>query len=307
MKKKVNSQQIVAGILATTFLVESCTKYQDIYYSPLPVPDINKKYNSLQSPFSVLSIPVTKEEREYLAFVNYLLGDIINNPQIAEDFMNEPERYALEAGFNDLKINLEDNLIRMIVTIADQEIRDAVINKDITRFLQLCQEKNIINNFDISNSPIIKEIIEKNPDISQFLATSSMGTLDRASFIALAVAVIAGVAVFIWAVAVTHDATVNVAVAATAVETVAAISHVTITKGFYNISQELNVNDLVLELWNIHGGDSEQTYILTSEYIEIQIESAINALKQAYPQKFAQINDDDFKQFLALNIQKIIE
>jgi hypothetical protein len=300
MKKKVNLQQIVAGALATTFLVESCTKY-DLYYESGSVPDINQTYNSsLHSPFSVLSIPITVEEKNYLLFINYLLEEILINPQKAQEFMNAPNSYALAAGFKDIKLDLNDNLLQCIIAISDTEIRDAVINKDITKFIKLCKEKNIIKNFDIANSPIIKGILAKNLDIDQFLEG------EKTSFVAFAVAVVVGVAVFIWAVAVTHVATTNVAVAVTAFETVAALSHVTIGvahDNFYNYLQD----KFFLQLWEINGGNSEQTYALLSEYAESQVNSTIKALKQTYPEKFENVNDEDLKQFLALNVQKLLE
>ena len=223
---------------------------------------------------------------------------------------------------------MEDNLIQLIVTISDTDIRAAAVNNDITKFLQLCTEKGIIKNFDLENSPMIKKIIEKNPDIMQFVAKSPIYTDSKSAsvtsstmqfvtrapveegLVAVAVAVVAGVAVFIWAVAVTHVATVNVAVAATVVETVAAVSHVTVTSGSRgiteNIFQDSNQDPFVLQLWNLNGGDRKKTYALLSEYTERKILSVIEALKQTYPEKFKNINDDDLRQFLALNVQNLL-
>jgi hypothetical protein len=84
----------------------------------------------------------------------------------------------------------------------------------------------------------------------------------------------------------------------------AAIS--TVHKAIGNISPYPS-HEFVLQLWEFHGGNPYQTYILLSEYQEQQINSLIEALQETFPEKFEGVDIDNFKQFLALNVQKNLE
>jgi anti-sigma-K factor RskA len=133
-----------------------------------------------------------------------------------------------------------------------------------------------------------------------------MVTNREASAVAIIVTVAIIVAVFTVAAVATKVVAVAATVAVAAIETVAAISHVTVTTGVYSLFEEFN-NQFVLQLWNICGGDPNQTYILLSQYIEDQIQLVVEALKKTYPDQFGKVNDDDLRQFIALNVQKLLE
>jgi hypothetical protein len=295
MKKKPNFQQVIAGTLATAILAQSCTKYPDLYYDPSTVPNINQNniYNSPTYPFSSISISLTLEEKEYLDFVSYLLDDILKNSQNAETFINDPNGYAIEAGYNNLELDINnDDLLKFIIALSDNEIRDAVKNNNITKFLQLCKQKNIIGNFNITNNSVIKKILEKNPNISHFF--DDMPFANKAAFKDANTAVLIHVAVAIGAV-----------VAAVVVVFVAAV----VIAAAHEDEEYRNLgNDqIALQLWKFNGGDNNRTYALISEYTEMQITSIIETLRQNYPEQFSDINDDDLKQLIALNIQKFLE
>ena len=49
------------------------------------------------------------------------------------------------------------------------------------------------------------------------------------------------------------------------------------------------------------------TYNLVSEYTEMQITSAVESLKRSYPEQFSNINEEEFKQLVTLNLQKLLE
>jgi len=120
--------------------------------------------------------------------------------------------------------------------------------------------------------------------------------------IAFAAAFFVGVAVAVWAVAVTHLAFGNFTVAATVFA--AAAAKATITIG--SISPDPS-HEFILQLWGFHGGDIDQTYVRLSACVEDQINSVIEALQEHFPEKFEGANLDNIKQFLALNVQKSLE
>jgi hypothetical protein len=280
-KKSVPLKKIVAGTLATTVMFESCVKDYGVYYSTSSVQDINQMYKALayEYPFTVCNVPISGETKNYLDFANYLLVDILIDQESAARFMKNPDAYVEKP----MVLNMEDDgLLRIIVALADNEIREAVLNNNISEFLRLCKAKDVFKS-GTSISPAALRELGVNTEL-QALINSTLGG-DVSNFvIPVFVLVFAAVAVAI-----------DVAVA---VETsVAGKSCI-----FPDPSHEF-----VLQLWGFHGGKPDQTYVLLSEAQEQQVNSLIEALQQNYPEKFKDINKDNIKQFMALNIQKSLE
>jgi len=288
--KKVNLKKVVAGTLATTIFLESTALNYSVYFADSSIDEINKKYMNLNQeyPFTVLNIPISVEAKNYLDFVNYLLVDILTDTTSATRFLENPNFYVQEAGFEPMALNMEeDGLFQMILNLADTEIREAILNNDISEFLRLCKEKDVFKSIAPKDAPPFDiDIIKLPPDIKEII-NPIMGE----AAVAVVVAAVAVVVAYFTAVA-----AATVFVAATKVKVL----------GISNISLAPS-HEFVLQLWGFHGGDPSQTYVITSEIQEQQINSIIEALQQNFPEKLEGVNIDNIKQFLALNIQKCTE
>jgi len=282
--KKVSLKKIVAGTLATTVLFDSCVKDYGAYYADSSVQDINQRYKNLgeEYPFTVCIIPITAEEKNYLGFVNYLLVDILKDQKNAVRFTKNPDFYVREAGFKPMVLNLEDDaLLKIVVSLADNEIREAVINNDVAHFLRLCKEKQVFtgNGTSIGLSgftPEMQVAINSMLGGGEFVGNSCL-------LVEIAVAVVGVVflAVVYYKVAGKKDVTVM---------------------GMTTISPD-PAHELALQLWYFNGGNPDQTYVLLSGYEEQQINLVIEALQQNFPEKLAGVNVDNLKQLIALNLR----
>jgi len=286
--KKVNLTKIVAGTLATTALLESCVKEDyGVYYSSSSVQDINKSYKNLSDeyPYAVLNIPITAEGKNYLDFVNYLLVDILRDPQNAVRFTENSASYVAEAGFGTMAVKMEDDdLLRMVVALADNEIRKAALNNDVANFLRLCKEKQVFKSIN-SNGGLFMGL---NPD-----AQVMINAMCKNNGVENVVATIAIAAVVLSTNYCTTDCQFQIIVLASSIVT------------GYVYPQ--HAHEFVLQLWHFNGGNPTQTYVLLSEYEQQQINLTIEALQQTFPEKFENVNIDNLRQLITLNIQKSLK
>jgi len=311
-EKRVGVKQIVAGTLATTFLLESCVKDYGVYYVNQSVPDINKQYKNLD--YECLSIPISAEVKNYLDFVNYLLVDILIDPTSATRFLANPNVYVEEAGFEPIYFNmtegydgmvqLNDGLVQLIVTLADTEIRQAALNNDIAEFLRLCKEKNVFKSIAPGGGgggPIIDNpLLGLSEELQAILNAMFDDGIGNSCF-ALVGAVVTAVFVVV-VVSLLGVVASTVAINSTKVK----VYFESNTSGKSNIFIDSS-HEFILQLWGFYGGNPDQTYVLLSEYEEQQINSVIEALQQHFPEKLEGVNIDNLKQFIALNIQKNLE
>jgi hypothetical protein len=325
MRKSI--QQIVAGTLASSLLFQSCGQG---FFIDEDVIEMNRKlaqnlhksanYNTIAIP---LEMNLSEENLLYLDFLQKLTSDIIDNAQIASEFLNNPAKYLTDNGIVGVDVSLDEGMLKLVTMLADEDICQAIKTNDFKGFLNLCKERNFVSMIKQSDITKINEIIENNKDafiaINQAMAADGSidwDILEGTPFSAIAVAlavllIVVGVGVVMGAIA-THFLGVTalrfgVASDHWIVAQYGWTQHVT-SKGAGTCSNPLpfitNTDPYLLQIWTLKNADFTGTYIMANEYDEMQITDFVTTLYEAYPDAENQISRDKLTQFIALNISK---
>jgi len=304
MKRKPGYKQIISGALATTLLLESCVKDYDLLYVDKSVPDINKNIQKMLKSGSthiLLNIQISEDDRKYFDFINRLTLDILQDRNKAAQFIENPNGYVESSGFSGLIISLDDDLIKLVTSIADIDIYNAIQQNNISEFIRLCKEKNLVTNFQIADIERINKLIEANPSLLSLMDLQN-GDSSVVAFV-IAIAVVAIVAV--WAFVASHLALVNVAGGGTVIVAAAAGTWVWKTWGSDSSTSLINNDPMLLQIWALNGGNSSDTYMMLSEYEQAQMTEFITILEREFPDKLVNVDKEALKQVIALNLKQI--
>lgn len=298
MKRKVDRNQIVSSILASSILLQSCGTV-DWFYDD-DIKSINEN-NQIDQNSIFIDLRIDPKDKEYFEFINKLSLDIINNPSIAEKFAKDPSSYTKKLGYADLKINVEDDLLKLILILGDPEINKAIHKNDIESFISLCKEKKLIKEFDMSDIEKVKKVFDQNPELLELLYSDDAKV---ASAVAFVVAVAVGAVVAVWAVVASHAVLVNAVGGGTVFVAAAAGTWIWNTWGKPEVAQEKSQrNNHIYQAWNLKGGDISKTYILLSELEDQQLSDFIRTLKKEFPNDFENVNIDNLKQVIARSLK----
>ena len=281
----------VAGLVAVGTLAPSCNN--DFLY-------VNQSEES-ENGISAININLSKAERDYLIFLDKLGKDIINSPIIAQEFAKNPQLFVEKYGYYE-KVDIEENMLKLILTLGDEEINAAVKAGDINLVLILMKEKNLLDvnysNLTLSEEQY-KEIfallgIDDEVDFDQYACTLGV--------FACVVLLFVG-AISMAAVGWTAAGVIQVGVVlAYATKTNAGGS---VTKNFDYVHHYANTNFLEhntpLTIWGLKG-DSKNTYIAANMYIEEQVNQLLETLEKIDNRAFDKIPKEQLAQILKLNI-----
>ena len=278
-----------------------------------------QNYNTVAIP---LELNLSEENLAYLNFLNKLSADIIDNPQIAKEFMRSPEKYLAANGIKGMKINFDEGMLRLVMMLADEEICKAIQSNDVNKFFSLCREKNLISTIQKSDIAKIKEIIENNRDVFKAIGNSIKedGSLDWANLdgtdilvgpnvivipVAAAVVLIIGVlaAFFKYGVMANHWLASNTKAINNTVHIEvygAKTTHSGIEMPY------TNPDPYITQIWILKNLDLNSTYVMLNEYDRQQINELVNEIWKIYPEmKDSNIDKEKLQQFIVLNISKL--
>ena len=289
MKRKPGYKQIISGALATTLLLESCVKDYDLLYVDKSVPDINKNIQKMLKSGSthiLLNIQISEDDRKYFDFINRLTLDILQDRNKAAQFIENPNGYVESSGFSGLIISLDDDLIKLVTSIADIDIYNAIQQNNISEFIRLCKEKNLVTNFQIADIERINKLIEANPSLLSLMDLQN----GDSSVVAFVIAIAVGAIVAVWAFVASHLALVNVAGGGTVIVAAAAGTWVWKTWGSDSSTSLINNDPMLLQIWALNGGNSSDTYMMLSEYEQAQMTEFITILEREFPDKLVNVD-----------------
>lgn len=92
-----------------------------------------------------INIELNQENQNYIMFLNKLSIDIINQPKIAQEFAENPQKYIEKYGYNE-KIDLDENMLNYILTLGNKDIQIAIKQNDIETIIRLMREKCLVTN-----------------------------------------------------------------------------------------------------------------------------------------------------------------
>lgn len=285
-----NVTKVVAGIVAASTLTSSCTGflYEDTS-SETTLPDKG---------LSAINLNLSKEEIDYLIFLDKLGKDVIENPIIAQEFVKNPQLFVENYGYNE-KVDLDENLLSLILALADEDINTAVKAGDAKLFLSLLNEKGLLNNESYSKINISED--QKN----ELLGLLGIDQSDYDKYSACTLAFVCLVAVVVGATTLAVALYYAAAGAAAAVGLLAYFKvEVAGVVNKPNISKFLD-NNPALKVWGLKG-DSKNTYVVTDMYLEEKVNDVIEGLEVVDKDVFVKknISKEQFKELLKLNLLK---
>lgn len=92
-----------------------------------------------------IAVSLPDDTGQYLITFQKIADDILNYPELANEFIKDPQQFFHQYGYNG-NISLDDGYIRFLTAYADNEIRDAIKNRDLKSMIRLCREKKIFDN-----------------------------------------------------------------------------------------------------------------------------------------------------------------
>lgn len=285
MKKAKRLLKNVAVVtLVPSILLPSCSEY----FINDDITHINENMNDNQNGAVAIELKLTSDERKLLDFITNLARDIVDNPVIAQQFAKSPEDFAKIYGVEDLQLNFDDAIWKLILALGDEDIHTAVKENNTSLFLSLCDEKGLISALSDSDLSVFHDILNKNPEL---IKTRSSLVLVLAAGIAVVGAGVAGVAIVAGAAA-----------------SLAAAIHDTVT--FWDGSESRSAAQVMnnrapqaYQVWVLKNKDKD-TYVMLSEYQDKLVDECIDALQERFPDEMQTVDLNELRQVIAINLPK---
>lgn len=187
--------------------------------------------------------------------------------------------------------------------MADPDVCEAIQKQDVKQYLSIMKEKGLINDITINDISDLKSSTSIND-----LIDNTDGDALTGLFIP---AVVVGVGLAIWAVAIEYIFAVNAAAAGTVFTVLAAVN--TMYTGSNDEIQESRIYESLLsysaiEVYSIKSLEcsSDDIHVLADAYIEQSVDSTMAYLKDIYPDKFKKYSETALKNAILINIQNSI-
>jgi hypothetical protein len=276
--------RLIGTATITGILGASCKPYSDnqiVISASLPAKGTH-----------AMELDLTKDELDYLRFISKLSDDIVKHPVIAREFAKNPQLFIEKYGYN-ATIDLDENLMKLVLALGDEDINKAINAGDVKMVLKLMENKNLLNDFSNSYSSVnfseeqTKEILTlMGVDIEDIECYSCT----PAVFCVILLAV-----VFLYVGAVTIGAAALVAALGLAlwVETA--------TYGRLNYGSNFLEKNTPLKIWSLKG-NSNDTYIAVDHYIEKQVDRVISIIKSHEESNIKRFDEKKMREFLKLNL-----
>ena len=286
MKKKIT--RIVSGTVSASILTASCNPmaYEDMDQSKKNDEKYMKTRSGTNGASVAIPVKITmdSDNAKYIFFLQNLASDIIKNPSIAREFLKSPSKYLSKYGYNK-SINLDDHLLKVILTLGDNDAIAAINRNDIDDFVKICESKGLYSDQEKrikeeSNTLLLKAL---NNGTEPLKIQNPVAISPIIPFLFIAVAV---VVVVVYAVTETEWDTEE-------------ISH---QQAFDNKIQHLVDYQPYIQAYALREG-WDKTYILVSDYTEKQIEQTTNYVKQTYPEITKNYSDVQIQNVIKLNLK----
>jgi hypothetical protein len=292
--------KVVSGVVATsvvsTNVLVSCTNflYEDMRLVNAELPDKG---------LSAIDIDFSKDDIDYLNFLDKLGNDIIEHPIIAKEFVKNPQLFVEQYGYYN-KVDIEENLLKLILTLGDDDINSAMRVGDVKLTLMLMKEKGLLTADSYTKINISEE--QKN----QILALIGVDEANFDQYGACTVAVVCIAYLFVGVIsmaAAVYTTAVSVNVVAAVVAALGALLAVEVeVYGYVNDLNNSNFldNNTPLKIWGLKG-DTKNTFIAVDMYLEEEVDNIIELLESTDKNVFEKgISKSQLKNVIKLNLVK---
>ena len=289
MEINKNVKKAVIGTVSVSIMASACSPY-------FSQQDDDSLYLETNTSFDLgeVAVPITinlsKEQRDYLLFLQKLSKDIIEQPVIAKEFAKNPELFIQRYGYNE-PVDLDEGMLKMVVALGDEDINRAIKSNDIKLFYNLCKEKNLLRgsktkfNFAEPSYEMIKQLQEHGITLTEEDIQSGIAPVGFISVFEIWVDLIyyqyVGVFTEEYAFAQTEW-------------------WGTVKKSNADLLMEENPT---INIWALKD-HSNDTYIIANEIIENQVDDIMDILKTEEPTILENNNEEDLRNFIKINLYK---
>lgn len=301
---KKNTKKIISGVLATSVMLQSCDP--KIYFYDDEIEDINDSH-SKENNSEIIPIQIIGEESDlkYIQFINMLSLEIINKPDVAKEFISNTDKFLKEKGYEDLDINIDDYLLRIITLFGDEDLNKAIKENDINAYMEQMYAKGYMNELNKSDFDRINRLIEDNPEL--FANLGLIKTKSSLAVVAFTVAAVVAAIVYLGAAVVNYVGAATLAIAAAV-----AVTTLSITGGggstpdpygdpIYSY-KSIRLDDDVLKIWAFKGGNMNKLSILADKQLSLRVDNILKDLNKKNPELMSAQDVENIKQLILLNV-----
>lgn len=285
------------AICGTSLLLSSC----DGYFVDDDMINISQQSEIGEA---AININFSKNEQEYIAFLNKLSYEIIQDPQVAQKFAKDPQKFIERYGYNE-KIDLDENMLRYVLTLGDPDLNAAIKQNDIDKIIHIMKDKNLLTNGynKVKLSPEEISKIKRFYGVKQSNDSNKVSDIDNTqSLVAVFVAL-----VYIF-VGVVEDivAGYNVGVGLNVYAYAALKTKVKVWSESPNvfeksvkaaaIAQNLSLKAISLK------NPSYNIYILADKYMEDFSKELVNGLEKEIPESLQGLSKDELQNIIKYNM-----
>ena len=278
----------VVAITSTSVLLSSC----DGYFINYDFVDETKLPSMWEH---AIEIPLSEKDQKYLEFLDKLGNEILKEPQVAKEFSENPAAYLSKYGYEG-DIDLDENMMRMVLALGDEQINEAIRNNDIAKVVALMEQKGLLNNTYTNLSLTEEQIEEINRLIGLNKETRTNIVDDKYEAVLIAVTAIYAVALFISQAVAVYNAAVGVNVVAGAN---------LITSSNVKVSSAIQTNQMsnvieknyvlkILDLKGIING----TYIAADKYVNNEVRKILDLIRDKHPQVLEKMSEVELENYL---------
>ena len=281
----------VAGTVAASVLASSCSSdfnFDDCYYGP--------HADNLTCGVSFIDLNESNLSTEFLYRLNaiqQIIETVLTDKKEARMFAKNPEEYvdSKELHFN---LSLDEAERRLLLAFSDNDILNAVKERDIERFLSLCSEKGYIGIINEYNKPVdVRSMFKDDEEYESFLklvedingSYLSTRALPGVTVVAVAgylfylgAAVLYAVAGAVTALA---DLLVGVNVGVAINESVSVNEMTYVNSETNSLRSTLNEREQVLKIWTENNGLIASDVFYT-ELIEKQVNMFVEIIEKEF-------------------------
>lgn len=297
MNKKDLFSKGVIGLTASSVIVASCTN-EAVWMDFDESKDTASQFSD--DGVQALNIQITKEEAEYLKFLNNLGADIIKEPVVAREFAKDPSAFIKQYGYNG-KVNLDEGMLKLILALGDEDINTAVNQSDISTTIALMESKGFLE--DISNSYM--NINLSDDDIKQIYQKMGIDpnnvTIGEKKGLKLALAVWP-----VWALVAAYEMVAAVYTAAVFINGGVALNIYAAVEVYSENQNDDQIDNTIMQnlplrVWSLKGQEAN-TYIAADKYVTNQAQKLMKFFKEKDPMTFENIDEKQLEQMLKLSI-----
>lgn len=288
--------RLVAWTLSSSILTNSCT-------DPSYMKDVDCSFKIAEDDIHsscAIRINISKVDAQYIEKMAKLADDLVKDPKVAQSLLENKQELVRTRGMQYSNLELDAELEKVTLALADEDISLAIKNQDIKKYLILMNERGFLKKHDSNQYDILTP--EQRKEILIDLGVPS-AEIDNFPFLVGAVISIFYFAVAVisyGAVAYTAIASVNMAALATVAYKVAAVTSTKVS-GYTNLDLTKDAN---LDIWILKSND--ESIALPIKAYDEAIQEVIDAYRQIGGVKMKVLNDEQLKLIMSKNIYENI-